>query len=393
MVLDYETLRVIWWGLLGVLLIGFAIMDGFDLGALILLPFVAKTNEERRIVINTLGPVWEGNQVWFILGGGAIFAAFPMLYSLSFSGFYFAMLLVLLALILRPLAFKYRSKLNTASGQKICDAALFISGFVPSLIFGVALGNILQGVPFYFDETLRAFYTGSFIALLNPFAIVCGLTSVAMLTTHGSLFLCIKTEGEIQRRANQITYISTILFVVLFALAGYWISHHISGYTVTSTLSTNAPSNPLYKQVIVEQGAWMHNYATHKWWLLAPIAGFIGAFLIWFCLTMQKIKNRSRDAKNETYYKFAWIASALSISGTIATVGASMFPFILPSSSYPNMSLLVWDCSSSQTTLFIMLIATVIFMPIIIAYTSWVYYVLRGKVTGNDIQKNNHQAY
>jgi len=157
MPLDYELLRIIWWLILGVLLMGFAIMDGFDLGVAMWLPFLTKTDIEKRIVINSIGPTWEGNQVWFILGGGAIFAAWPALYGLSFSGFYLAMLLVLLALILRPVGFKYRSKVDNARWRAAWDTALFIGGFVPSLIFGVAMGNVLQGVPFHFDESLRAF--------------------------------------------------------------------------------------------------------------------------------------------------------------------------------------------------------------------------------------------
>lgn len=188
MPLDYETLRIIWWLLIGILLIGFAIMDGFDLGVAMWLPWLGRTDIERRILINSIGPTWEGNQVWFILGGGAIFAAWPTLYALSFSGFYMAMLVVLLALILRPVGFKYRSKLDNPTWRAFWDWALFIGGFVPALIFGVAVGNVIQGVPFYFDESLRVFYTGSFFELLNPFALGCGLLSVLMLAMHGVFF-------------------------------------------------------------------------------------------------------------------------------------------------------------------------------------------------------------
>ncbi len=157
MPLDYETLRVIWWVLLGILLIGFAVMDGFDFGVLMWLPWLGKTDIERRILINSIGPTWEGNQVWFILGGGAIFAAWPALYALSFSGFYLAMLIILLALILRPVGIKYRSKLTDSRWRSCWDSALFVSGIVPPLIFGIAVGNVLQGVPFHFDEFLSLF--------------------------------------------------------------------------------------------------------------------------------------------------------------------------------------------------------------------------------------------
>src|SRR5271168_3707263 len=177
--LSLDSLRLIWWALLGILLIGFAIMDGFDLGAAILLPFVAKTDGERRVVINSVGPVWEGNQVWLILGGGAIFAAWPTLYAVAFSGFYLAMFLVLCALIVRPVAFKFRSKLTNPNWRSIWDWALFVCGAVPSLVFGVAFGNVIEGAPFRFDDTMRMTYEGTLLGLLNPFALSCGLVSVA----------------------------------------------------------------------------------------------------------------------------------------------------------------------------------------------------------------------
>jgi len=378
--LDYETLRIIWWLLLGALLIGFAIMDGFDLGTAILLHRVAKTNDERRVVINTIGPVWEGNQVWLILGAGAIFAAWPTLYAVSFSGFYFAMLLVLLSLILRPVGFKYRSKIASIRWRQLWDIGLFIGGFVPALVFGVAIGNVLQGVPFHFDQTMRVFYTGSLWGLLNPFALLCGLVSVTMLMMHGGTFLCIKTNDLVQKRAANYSRIAALFAVILFAAAGYWLAHGIPGYAVTSQLAHDEPSNPLYKQAIMQSGAWFNNYHSYPTFILAPTLGFLGAIFNILLI-------------NFHFYRCAWVSSALSIAGIIATVGLSMFPFILPSSTNPSMSLMVWDASSSQLTLFIMLIATIIFLPIIIAYTSWVYYVLRGKVTSAYVEENTHSTY
>ncbi|MBB6489604.1 cytochrome d ubiquinol oxidase subunit II, partial [Rhizobium lusitanum] len=221
--IDYETLRVIWWLLLGVLLIGFAVTDGFDLGVGTLLPFVAKTDTERRIAINAIGPTWEGNQVWLILGGGAVFAAWPPLYAVSFSGFYLAMFAILFALILRPVAFKYRSKRDGDGWKAGWDWALFIGGFVPSLIFGVAVGNVLQGVPFRFDEDMRIYYEGSFFALLNPYALLCGLLSVAMLTMHGAAWLQVKTDGIVAERARRYGSIAALAVIVLFALGGLFL--------------------------------------------------------------------------------------------------------------------------------------------------------------------------
>lgn len=380
MPIDYETLRVVWWLLLGVLLIGFAIMDGFDLGVAMWLPWVAENDVERRVVINTIGPTWEGNQVWFILGGGAIFAAWPLLYAVSFSGFYLAMLVVLLALILRPVGFKYRSKVSDERWRSVWDYCLFIGGFVPSLIFGVAVGNVLQGVPFHFDDSLRVFYTGTFLGLLNPFAILCGLLSVTMLAMHGAAFLQVKTEGFIRQRAAVLARLSAVLTIALFALAGLWIAYGIKGYALTQAMIHDGPSNPLHKEVAHQAGAWMMNYQRYSWMMIAPSLGFLGAALALLF---------TKAAKG----KFAFVCTAISVLGIIATVGVSMFPFLLPSSTDPSHSLMVWDSSSSHLTLFIMLIATVIFMPIILAYTAWVYRVLRGPVTAEFIRKGEGEAY
>jgi cytochrome d ubiquinol oxidase subunit II len=374
MPIDYETLRVIWWVLLGLLLIGFAITDGFDLGIGILLHRVARTDNERRVVLNSIGPIWEGNQVWLILGAGAIFAAWPEIYAVSFSGFYFAMLMVLFSLILRPVGFKYRSKLSNPNWRAAWDLGIFIAGFIPALIFGVAVGNVLQGVPFHYDNNLQSYYTGTLIELLNPFALLCGLTSVAMLIMHGGIFLSIKTEGNIQQRATKYSHIGAIITVILFIVGGIWIAK-LNGYVLTNAVAADGPSNPLHKTVALQVGAWLTNYKTYPWMMLAPILGITGALLA-------IIFSFSR------YLKTAWLMSATSVAAIITTCGMSMFPFILPSSTNPNMSLLVWDASSSQLTLFIMLLATCIFLPIIILYTSWVYYVLRGKVTDNTVQQN-----
>ncbi|KTD61750.1 cytochrome d ubiquinol oxidase subunit II [Legionella spiritensis] len=378
MPLDYETLRVIWWVLLGVLLIGFAVMDGFDLGVAMCLPWLAKTDVERRVVINSIGPTWEGNQVWFILGGGAIFAAWPMLYALSFSGFYLAMLLILLALILRPVGFKYRSKLTHPLWRSFWDMALFVGGFVPALVFGVAVGNVLQGVPFYFDESLRPFYTGTFLNLLNPFALLCGLLSVSMLVMHGSLFLNIKTDSRLQYRAISTSRYFALLTTVLFAGGGVWLYYGIDGYSLVGVTAHDGPSNPLYKTAIQQQGAWLANYMRYPVFLVAPLAGIAAPILAVIF---------------SGYARIAFLCSGAAIIGIIATVGLSMFPFILPSSTHPAQSLMVWDSSSSHLTLFIMLGATLVFLPIVILYTGWVYRVLRGKVTEETITRNQETAY
>jgi len=365
--IDYETLRLIWWVLLGVLLIGFAATDGFDMGVGILLPFLGRDDVERRVMINSVGPVWEGNQVWFILGGGAIFAAWPPLYAVSFSGFYLAMFVVLAALILRPVAFKYRSKREEPRWRALWDWALFIGGFVPVLIFGVAVGNVLQGVPFHLDDDLRSFYTGSFFGLLNPFALLCGLLSVAMLTMHGAGWLVLKTHGAVAARARAVGSVAALLTIALFVLAGIILYLWVDGYRILGEQVTDGPSNPLYKQVATHAGAWFDNYRAYPLLLLAPLLGLLGAGLAFIGL-------RGR------WEGLTLLASGTSIFGVIGTVGVSMFPFILPSSTDPRSSLTVWDSSSSHQTLFIMLVVTLLILPVVLAYTAWVYRILWGKV-------------
>lgn len=378
--LDYETLRIIWWVLLGVLLIGFAAMDGFDLGVGTLLPFIGKTDIERRVIINTIGPVWEGNQVWLILGGGAIFAAWPPLYAVSFSGFYLAMFAILFALILRPVGFKFRSKRDSVAWRTGWDWALFIGGFVPSLIFGVAVGNVLQGVPFRFNDDLQIFYDGTFFGLLNPFALLCGVISLTMLIMHGSAWLVLKTTGVVQARARAYGSIAALLTSVLYVVAGVISWYWVSGYKITSAVVTGGPSNPLRKAVELDHGAWFVNYMNYPVLLIAPALGILGPLLL-FVLFRSK-----REVA-------PLLIGKLSIFGIISSVGVSMFPFILPSSADPRSSLTVWDASSSHMTLFIMLVVTLIFLPLIVAYTSWVYKVLWGKVEQRDIEDESDHAY
>ncbi|TMU91839.1 cytochrome d ubiquinol oxidase subunit II [Brucella haematophila] len=378
--LDYETLRIIWWVLLGVLLIGFAAMDGFDLGVDILMPLVGKTDVERRVIINTIGPVWEGNQVWLVLGGGAIFAAWPPLYAVSFSGFYLAMFVILFALILRPVGFKYRSKRECRAWRQGWDIALFIGGFVPALIFGVAVGNVLQGVPFRLADDLQIFYEGTFFGLLNPFALICGVLSVTMLSMHGASWLVLKTSGEIQQRARRYGSIAALLTLVLYALAGVASWFWVSGYRITSAVVTDGPSNPLRKTVELDHSAWFSNYVNYPILLIAPALGILGAIAVFLTL---------RGGREVA----PLLLGKLTIFGIISSVGVSMFPFILPSSLDPRASLTVWDSSSSHMTLFIMLVVTLIFLPIIVAYTSWVYKVLWGKVEKEMIEDESNHAY
>jgi len=377
---EYEVFRLIWWALLGILLIGLAVMDGFDLGAAMLMPFIGRTDAERRVVINTVGPVWEGNQVWLVLGGGAIFAAWPMLYAVAFSGFYFAMFLLLLALILRPVGFKYRSKLHGRKWRNFWDGALFIGGLVPALVYGVAFGNVLQGVPFSFDNSLRMSYTGTLLGLFNPFALLCGVISVTMLVMHGGAYVACKTEGVIRARAGTAARGAAMLLILLLAAAGLWAAK-LNFYVLQNFAGTDGPSNMLLKTVSRAPGALLANYHAAPVTILVPALAFLAA-----AATILLLRKAVRPG-------LTFITSGLCVASIIGTAGVSLFPFILPSASTPSDSLIVWDTSSSLLTLQIMLFATAIFLPLIIIYTSWVYYMLRGPVTLATIARDDHTAY
>lgn len=361
---DYGTMREIWWLLLGVLLIGFALTDGYDLGVGAILRLLGKDDVERRMVIEAIEPNWEGNQVWFILGGGAIFAAWPALYAASFSGFYFAMLLVLLALILRPVGFVFRNKLPNPAWRNTWDWALTVAGAVPALVFGVAFGNLFLGAPFQFDDDMRVSYDGGLLGLLRPFALLAGTVSLAMLVMHGASFVAMRVEHPIGARARRIARIAAAATAVTFVAAGVWLLR-LDGHVIASAIDPLAASNPLYKQVGIAPGAWLGNYHSHPWTVAAPVATLLGLLGVWLA---------RRPG-------LAFIASGLSVAGVILTAGFSLFPFLLPSSSHPAHGLTVWDASSSKLTLEIMLLATVVLLPIVLAYTAWAFRVMRGQVT------------
>ncbi len=380
MIFDYETLKIIWWLFIGVLLIGFAVTDGFDMGVGALLPFLGRTDEERRIIINSIGATWEGNQVWFITAGGATFAAWPLVYAAAFSGFYWALLLVLFALFFRPVGFDYRSKVDDPRWRNAWDWGLFVGGAVPALVFGVAFGNLLLGVPFHYDRDMQVYYTGSFLALLNPFGLLAGVVSLAMLVMHGAAYLQLRSEGEIHARAKTALKIAAIVMMAAFALAGVWLAIGIDGYRIVSMPPADTAFAPLAKAVEKAAGAWLANYNAHQWMVAAPILGFAGAAIaIVFSVAGRPLA--------------AFAASALSVAGVILTAGFSLFPFVMPSSSNPASSLTVWDAVSSHRTLQVMFWVVVLFLPVVLAYTSWVYRVLRGKITAETIRENPHTTY
>ena len=377
---DYLTLKLIWWLFVCVLLVGFALLGGFDLGVGTLLPFLARTDEQRRVLLNAIGPTWEGNQVWFITAGGAMFAAWPFVYAAAFSGFYWAMLLVLFALFFRPVGFEYRSKVADPRWRNAWDWGLFVGGAVPALVFGVAFGNLLQGVPFELDGFMRPTYTGSFWGLLNPFGLLAGVVSLSMLVMHGALYLQLRTEGELNARAAKAARWFGALFMAAFALAGVWQAVGIEGFRIVAMPDPGGVVSPLSKTVEMVEGAWMQNYTARPWTMSAPIVAFAGGLL---ALLFSAAKRTG----------LAFVCSGAAVAGVIMTAALAMFPFIMPSSTQPNVSLTAYDAVSSHLTLNLMFIAVVVFLPIVLLYTSWVYSVLRGKLSEDKIRKETHTAY
>ena len=377
--IDYEFLRFAWWILVCVLLIGFAVTDGFDMGVLNLLPFTGKKEVEKRIMINTIAPHWDGNQVWLLTAGGAMFAAWPTVYATSFSGFFIAMILVLAALFFRPVGFEYRAKIDSPTWRKAWDLGLFIGGFVPSLVFGVAFGNLLQGVPFEFNELQQPQYTGTFFELLNPFALLCGVISFTMLTTHGANWLQMKTTAELRERARTISQVGAFATLIMFVFAGVWLFFK-DGFVVTSVIDHNAPSNPIGKEVAVQAGAWFNNYKEMPILWLFPVLA-VGSALLNIVFSKA---NRCG---------FAFLFSALTMAGVILTATIAMFPFVLPSISNPGMSLLMWDATSSKLTLNLMFFLALFFVVILRSYTIWAYYKMFGRIDSSFIEENKNSLY
>ncbi|ALS33567.1 cytochrome d ubiquinol oxidase subunit II [Pseudoalteromonas translucida KMM 520] len=379
MIFDYETLKMLWWLIIGILLIGFVITDGMDMGVAILLRFVGKTDSERRTVINTIGPHWDGNQVWLITAAGALFAAWPMVYAAAFSGFYFAMMLVLFSLFFRPLGFDYRSKVDSKRWRNNWDWGLLAGSAIPALVFGVAFGNLFLGVPFNIDNLMRVSYQGSFFGLLNPFGLLAGLVSITMLVAHAGMWLQLRTASLVAERSGQYGRYALILFIVLFAAAGFWVAN-LTGYQIVSMPDTQSHADPLAKVVTTAQGAWLTNYSERPWTMTFPILAFAMALS---ALLFSKLNKPA----------LGLASTSLMLIGIIMTAGVSLFPFIMPSSNNPNISLTIWDAVSSHMTLNVMFVAVVIFVPIILSYTTWCYVKMWRRVTVEEIENNPHGSY
>lgn len=377
---DYATLKLIWWLLVGVLLVGFAILDGFDLGISALLPFVGRSDVERRVMLNAIGPTWEGNQVWFISAGAGTFAAWPLVYATAFSGLYVALILTLFAMFFRPVGIEYRGKIDDPRWRSAWDWGLCIGGTVPALIFGVAFGNLLQGVPFHFDADQRVFYTGSFFGLLNPFALLSGVVSLGMLTMHGAIYLQLRTDAAVQARAKRAALVCGSVFLIAFALAGIWIARDIDGFRILTMPSPDSAFLPQAKTVERLQGEWLGNYTRYPWSVLAPVLAFAASLLALVASRAQRTG-------------IAFVSSCLGVASVVLTAGLAMFPFIMPSSSDPASSLTIYDAVSSHRTLQIMFWVVALTVPLLVTYTGWAYRVMRGTVTEQKVREGGHGMY
>lgn len=378
--LTYETLQFIWLLIIAALFIGFAITGGCDLGVNALHIFIAKEDKERQQLISSLSATWEGNQVWLITAAAALFAAWPLMYASVFSSFYLALLLVLLALILRPPGLDYRSKLSSVRWRSAWDVCLFISGFVPLFLFGVAFGNLLSGLDFYFDTSMRVYSTSGFFSLLNPFSLLVGVVALCLLLLQGALFIQIKTHPPLSDRAAKFSPWFAWIFIIGFVLAWYLAIYKLEGFQWNNLpaensydASTSAASyRPFAQNVSKGQGLWMQNYLKYPLGFALPILSIIFVLVTLF---FSKIK----------YLGTALFFNSLALVCVICTFWFTLYPLVLPSNSFPMQSLTIWNASSSALTLKWMLVAVIIFLPIILAYTTWVFRVVKGKVATEEM--------
>ena len=344
--MSLETLQIIWFVLIAVLWIGYFVLEGFDFGVGVLLPVVAKNEAERRTLITTLGPVWDGNEVWLLVAGGATFAAFPEWYATLFSGFYLALLVILVALIVRGVAFEYRSKRSSMVWRKRWDIAITVSSLLPALLWGVAFANIAKGTPLELDANGNSQYVGTFWDLLSPYTLLGGLTTLALFTTHGAVFLALKTDGDIRVRSNKVALQVGLVAAVLAVAFGLW---------TQLSYSQNAISwLPLAIAVIS--------------WLAALGANRIG-----------------REG-------WAFLFSAITQGGVVIFLFCALYPYVMPSAIQPAASLTITNASSTEYTLKVMTWVAVIMTPVVLAYQAWTYWVFRRRLHPDQITDPGHGA-
>lgn len=335
---DFFDLNSLWFVLIAVLFVGFFVLEGFDYGVGVLLPFIGRDDRERRVIINTIGPHWDGNEVWMLTAGGAIFAAFPQWYATMFSGFYLALVVMLAALIVRGVAFEFRSKVENPKWRAIWDGAIFFGSLIPAILWGVALSNIARGVPI--DGSMM--FTGTFFDLVSPYSLVAGLASLLIFTLHGAIFLNLKTGGEVSERAMQAAkrlWLPTIIVIALFVVWSY----------ASTDIFTRLGVNPGTPPIVA---------------VLAMLS--IGYFI------------------REKQMGWAFIASMVAIALSVVTVFSGLYPRVLPSSINPEFSLTIYNASASEYTLTIMSIVAILLVPVVLAYQAWSYWVFRKRIERTD---------
>lgn len=379
---EYEFLKIAWWLMIGAVLMVYAATAGFDAGVTMYMPFLRDEND-RRVVLNTSAPTWDGNLTWIVFAGGGLFVVWPVVYATAFSGMYFALLLILFSLFLRPPGYEYRNKIDNASWRRTCDWALFLSGVIPAFVFGVAFGNCFLGYPFYFDpHTFRQFWTGDFWDLLSPYALLSGVVSVLMVLMHGSTFLQRRTEGHLRKLAFKVHVITAILLLIGFTASGLLLMFKIIGYKLVST-AADPTQNPLNNVVSSGIGYWIQTYDQYPWKYLAPVAAYGGIL-------------ESLWAAYYGWVKTAFWASCFAVGGIVGTAGATLFPFLMPSSTHPNQSLMIWNASSSQYALNSMLYIAVVLLVIILGYKIFAFNTIWGKkstLNADDVRHNEHTFY
>lgn len=377
MILDYETLKLIWWVIIGVLIIGFAISGGYDIGVGMLFPWLARSDMERRIILNAIGPTWEGNQVWLITAVASLFSVWPPVYATTLSTLYVGLILMIFSMIFRPIGIEYRNKLSSEHWRMRWDWLLFVASLIPAFIFGLIFGNVIQGLPFWFDSAMRSHSTGSFGQMFNSFAILTGTMSSTMLVMHGAIFLQIHTDDPIRRRARRAALGGSMFFFVTFVLAGGVVAMSMEGLRIISLPPIDATPDILAKVIAKAPGGWLSNYQTYPWTITIPAITVLSILLAAFLTYVMRPVS-------------AFIASSVALAAAIGTYAITLFPFILPSSFSPNSSLTVWDATSSHLTLMWMMVATSILLPIVVLYSAWVFRVMRGKVTEQSLYDQTH---
>lgn len=379
---EYEFLKIAWWLIIGGVLMVYASTAGFDAGVTMYMPFL-RDEMDRRVVLNTSAPTWDGNLTWIVFAGGGLFTVWPAVYGTAFSGMYAALLVILYSLFLRPPGYEYRNKIDNATWRKMWDWGLFLSGVIPVFVFGVALGNCFLGFPYYFDpHTYREFYTGDFWGLLSPYALLSGVISVLMVLMHGSVYLQRRTIGHLRKLAFKVHVISACLLLIGFTVSGLLLMKTMIGYKLISS-AANPTLEPLKNVVQSGVGYWIQTYDQYPWKYLAPVVAYAGIF-------------ESLWAAYYGWVTTAFWASCFAVGGIVGTAGATLFPFLMPSSTHPNQSLTIWNASSSQYALNMMLYVGVVLLIIILGYKIFAFNTIWGKksvLTADDIKNDDHSFY